>query len=261
MSEKVSIITISFNAEQTIEKTMKSVLIQSYRPLEYILVDGGSNDGTVPLIQKYIPIFHSAGIEIDFKAEPDKGISDAFNKGIKRSSGTIIGIINADDQLAENALSIVVDRFGDQYSVLCGDCMWVDEKNGFSYIRKSRMQLSRLKYDMVIMHPTCFVKKSAYEKYGCFDVSMKYVMDKDLMSRFYRMGAKFTYIPEVLAIMYAGGISDANSKLVFEEGITVASRNGVPEWKARIYSYFKFIRMRVISLMKKRQIIWKHLKR
>ena len=94
MAEKISIITISYNSKNTIEKTILSILGQSYRPLEYVFVDGGSKDGTINLIKKYIPELEKAGIEVNYKSEPDKGISDAFNKGIQRSSGDIIGIIN-----------------------------------------------------------------------------------------------------------------------------------------------------------------------
>lgn len=111
MAEKISIITISYNSQKTIEKTILSILGQSYRPLEYVLVDGGSKDGTIELIKKYIPELEKAGIEVNYKSEPDKGISDAFNKGIQRSSGDIIGIINSDDQLMDEALMKIADAF------------------------------------------------------------------------------------------------------------------------------------------------------
>lgn len=111
MAEKISIITISYNSKNTIEKTILSILGQSYRPLEYVFVDGGSKDGTINLIKKYIPELEKAGIEVNYKSEPDHGISDAFNKGIQRSSGDIIGIINSDDQLMDEALVKIADAF------------------------------------------------------------------------------------------------------------------------------------------------------
>lgn len=152
VGEKVSIITISYNSEKTIEKTFQSILKQSYRPLEYVLVDGGSTDGTIDLIKKYIPVFMESGIEVNFKSEPDKGISDAFNKGIERSTGDIIGIINSDDQLMENVLIKIVKTFDQNIDVVCGDCLWLDEKHNLKYVRKSKMQLDKLKYEMVLMH-------------------------------------------------------------------------------------------------------------
>ena len=260
MAEKISIITISYNSETTIEKTIKSVLKQSYRPLEYVFVDGGSKDGTIEIIESYLPQLNNCGIETSFKSEPDKGISDAFNKGIERSTGDIIGIINSDDQLAENVIQKVADKIG-KCDVICGDCLWIDEENELKYIRKSKMELDKLKYEMVLMHPTCFVRKSAYITWGGFDVSFKYVMDKELMARFYRNGAKFEYIPEVLAIMYAGGASDANTKKVFEEGIRVAECNGVPKIFALIRARIKGFQTKAIQKIKKNKKLWKLIKR
>lgn len=260
MSEKISIITISFNSEKTIERTMQSVLAQSYRPLEYVLVDGGSKDGTIDLIEAYIPKFQSAGIEVSFKSEPDKGISDAFNKGIARATGDIIGIINSDDQLAENALSYVAETFDAETDVVCGDCLWIDEVNHLEYIRKSRMELDKLKYQMVLMHPTCFVRKTAYDSYGVFDVDLHYVMDKDLMARFYKNGVRFKYTPNVLAIMSSGGASDINVDKVYQEGITVALRNGVPKWRMLVRLSFNKLRYSLIKLAKRNKRLWESIR-
>lgn len=139
MAEKISIITISYNSKNTIEKTILSILGQSYRPLEYVFVDGGSKDGTINLIKKYIPELEKAGIEVNYKSEPDHGISDAFNKGIQRSSGDIIGIINSDDQLMDEALVKIADAFTPTVDIVCGDCLWIDAERNLQYIRKSKM--------------------------------------------------------------------------------------------------------------------------
>lgn len=213
MGEKVSIITISYNSQKSIEATMCSVLEQTYRPLEYVLVDGGSTDGTIQLIESYIPKLHEAGIETNFKSEPDNGISDAFNKGIERSTGDIIGIINSDDRLADkHTLEKIVNTYDKNCEVLCGDILWVDEEHHLQYVRKSSMNLKKLKYEMVLMHPACFVRNTAYKKYGVFDVEFRYAMDKELMARFYKNGVKFQRFPEVVTIMSAGGASDENAK-------------------------------------------------
>ena len=254
--EKVSIITISFNSGSTIEKTIQSVLSQQYRPLEYVLVDGKSSDGTIELIEKYIPILLKAGIEVVFKSEPDHGISDAFNKGISRSSGSIIGIINSDDQLSENAVEVVANNFASDIDVLCGDCLWVDSYHDLMYIRKSKMKLEKLKYEMVLMHPACFVRKTAYLNGGGYNTEFKYVMDKELMARLYRKGAHFKYLPQTLAIMSAGGVSDANSRKVFQEGIEVAVQNGVPRWYAVVRSKYKVFALIIISKIKSSKLLW-----
>lgn len=248
---KISVITISYNSEKTIEKTFKSILSQTYRPLEYVLVDGGSKDGTISLIKKYIPIFEEKGIEINFKSEKDKGISDAFNKGVKRASGELIGIINSDDCLIEDVIKDIAKNIDKDSDVICGDCLWIDEKNSLEYVRKSKMELEKLKYYMVIMHPTCFVKKTAYKNWGVFDITLKCVMDKDLLARFYKNGAKFQYLPQNIAIMSAGGVSDENTDLVFKEGIEVAIRNGEPKWKAVYNAKQKKSKLILINFLKK----------
>ena len=250
MGKMISIITISYNSEKTIEKTLKSVLMQSYRPLEYVLVDGGSKDSTVELIEKYIPLFSEKGIAINFISEPDNGISDAFNKGIQRATGEIVGIINSDDMLELNILEEIIACFEDDIGVVCGDCMWVDAVKNTKYIRKSKMNLNRLKYDMVLMHPTCFVRKALYERYGVFDTELKYCMDKDLMARFYRNNVKFRYLPKVIAVMSAGGVSDTNYKKVFDEGVTIAKRNGVSHIVAIMYKNYKILRINLIRLIR-----------
>lgn len=219
-------------------------------------VDGGSKDGTINLIKKYIPELEKAGIEVNYKSEPDKGISDAFNKGIQRSSGDIIGIINSDDQLMDEALMKIADAFTPTVDIVCGDCLWIDAERNLQYIRKSKMQLKKLKYEMVLMHPTCFVRRTAYEKWGYFDINLRYIMDKDLMARFYSRGANFEYTPNVIVSMSAGGASDANAKKVFEEGIIVATRNGVPRGIAVFRGKYKGIRLKLIKGIKNQKKLW-----
>ncbi len=249
--EKISIVTITYNSQETVRKTIESVISQKYRPLEYVLVDGGSSDKTEEIISSYFTEFKARGIEYNYKSEHDEGISDAFNKGIDRATGEIIGIINSDDQLEKDVLSVVADKLDANVDVLCGDCLWVDEKKKISYIRKSKLNLDKLKHEMVIMHPTCFVRKRAYEKYGRFDTSLKYCMDKDLMARFYRKGARFKYVPSTISIMAAGGTSDINYKKVFEEGVIVAERNGVSHYYAVSYRMYKIFRLTLVRIMRK----------
>ena len=109
---------------------------------------------------------------------------------------------------------------------------------------------------MVLMHPTCFVRRTAYEKWGYFDINLKYIMDKDLMARFYSRGANFEYTPNVIVSMSAGGASDANAKKVFEEGIIVATRNGVPRGIAVFRGKYKGIRLKLIKGIKNQKKLW-----
>ena len=114
---------------------------------------------------------------------------------------------------------------------------------------------------MVLIHPTCYVRKRTYNKFGKFDCSLKCVMDKDLMARFYRNNAKFKYIDSVLSIMSAGGVSDVDTSRVYREGVAVAIRNGVPKWYAELRWRVMAVRAYVIGKAKKNKRLWNILRK
>ncbi len=235
--KKLSIITVTYNSEDTIGETMTSVLKQMYRPLQYILIDGESTDRTNKIIRELMPKFETNGIDIVMVSEPDQGISDAFNKGIELAEGEVIGIINAGDSFGNNIFMEIMRVDWDSIDVLCGDILWKDNKNGIEYVRKSNINWDKLKFEMSIMHPSCFVKKSTYIECGVFDISFKYAMDYELLCRIYRKNKNIKYIPLVIAKMEAGGISDTNIKKIKDEILQVNQANhlskGVSElhWK------------------------------
>jgi serine O-acetyltransferase len=251
MTEKISIVTISYNSEKTIEKTLQSVLSQSYRPLEYVLVDGSSTDGTVDLIRSYIPRFEAVGIETSFKSEPDTGISDAFNKGIKRASGDIIGITNADDAILPDMLAYVAENFPQNVDVFYGNILWEDADKGISYVRKSSANLCDLKFQLKALHPAVYIRKTTYKKYGYYDTNFRYCMDKELLARIQRMGGTFQYADITLVSVAAGGVSDNNVGGVAEEGEKIAIANGVSPIEARRYFKKKIIKVRILGIIKK----------
>src|SRR4051794_14825027 len=115
----VSIITIVYNSDKTLEDTIKSVLQQSYPHIEYILIDGGSTDQSLSIIKRYDKF-------VKWISEPDKGISDAFNKGIKMSTGELIGIINADDWYEDGAIETIVKHLEKNCDVYCGNINLID---------------------------------------------------------------------------------------------------------------------------------------
>lgn len=227
MNRLLSIITISYNSENVIRETIESVLLQTYRPLEYIIIDGGSEDSTMSIISEYSNKFIRADINLKYISEPDRGISDAFNKGIERAAGDVIGLLNAGDSYIRDVLSKVMGIIDEKTDVLCGDILWMDTANSLQYTRCSCDKWDELRYKMSIMHPSCFVKKSTYNKYGLFDISFKYAMDYELLSRFYRKGATFRYIALTIACMKSDGVSDSNSKEMFEEIQRIIVNNGI----------------------------------
>lgn len=218
---KITIITITYNSEKTIEETILSVINQNYKELEYIIIDGGSKDNTLSIINKYKDKISK------IITEPDNGISDAFNKGIKLATGDMIGIINSDDMLnkdALNKLNDVVQKYPD-YDIYYGNSIIFDEKN--EHIYKPNCNIDNILKYMFISHPATFVRKSCYEKYGIFDINYKCAMDFELLSKMYLNGAKFKYFDYECTWFRLGGASRTKDNITKKESIQIAIRNGI----------------------------------
>lgn len=207
----ISMITVSFNSEKTIEDTILSVITQDYENLEYIIIDGGSKDKTLNIINKY-----KSKISIVI-SEPDRGISDAFNKGIKNSNGDIIGIINSDDVLLDGALKSVAKNYQDTIDIYRGKIFLWDDIKDLKYSDTPTMQFKKIPFFMHVCHPATFVKKSCYEQYGDFKLNYKYIMDLEILRRFYKCGATFKFIDEELAKFRMGGITADTEKIKTNE--------------------------------------------
>lgn len=209
---KVSIITVSYNSSKTICQTIDSVLSQDYPNLEYILVDGNSTDGTKQILQSYY------SHKLRYISEIDSGIYDAMNKGIKMSSGDIIGIINADDFYTHGqVLSQVVAAFQTQgVDGVYGDLVYVqaDEPGKIiRYWKSGEYKQNSFLQGWMPPHPTFFVKREIYEKYNAFDTRLKSAADYELMLRFiHKYKISVAYIPQVLVSMRTGGVSNASLK-------------------------------------------------
>ena len=194
----VSIITIVFNGELHLEQTIKSVLEQTYYNIEYIIIDGGSTDGSVSIIKKYSDKLAY------WISEKDEGISDAFNKGIAKATGGIVGLINADDWYEPNAVETVIKTI-ENYDVLYGRlALWKSGKQDVIFTGDHQHLIK----EMTINHPTVFVKRYCYLEDGLFDTRYKYAMDYDFVLRLFINARRFKYTPHVLANMRWEGLSD-----------------------------------------------------
>lgn len=206
----VSIVTIVRNDEEGIRKTIESVLSQEYGPLEYIIIDGGSTDNTVDVIRQFEE-------KIDYwESEPDTGISDAFNKGIRAAQGKYIGLINAGDWYESKTVLEVIEAFREapKAGVICGALQFWDGAVR-EYICQSEPQL--LEKDMTVTHPTCFVRADLYERFGMYEDSYRFAMDYRLLLSLKMHGVEFVALPSVLANMQHSGTSEANWQEALKE--------------------------------------------
>jgi glycosyltransferase involved in cell wall biosynthesis len=196
----ISIITVVYNGVATLEQTILSVINQTYKNIEYIIIDGGSTDGTIDIIKKYEK--HLAY----WVSEPDKGIYDAMNKGIDKATGELIGIVNSGDYYETNTIKCIVEKFIENRAIgVFHGLLRIYDKNGkFECILGNHS--SHLSKGM-IEHPTCFVNKAIYDKYGFFDTQYKSAADYDFLLKLYFNSVKFMFLESVLANFHRGGMS------------------------------------------------------
>ena len=208
---KVSIITVVYNNVGTIASAIASVLSQTYSDREYIIVDGGSTDGTLEQIETF-------GKQIDLViSEPDRGIFDAMNKGLSRATGDVIAFLNSDDFYSgKRVIERVVNALQNpEMDAVFGDLHYVHAGNinkVFRHWKSGVYKPGSFLYGWMPPHPTFFVKRRVYEQYGNFNTGFKIAADYELMLRLMHINKiKVNYIPEVLVKMRIGGVS--NSRL------------------------------------------------
>ena len=228
---KVTIVTATFNSESTVLRSMKSISSQDYKDIEHIVIDGDSTDRTLEIVEKY---------KLDqtrIISEPDAGIYDALNKGIRLAQGDVIGFLHSDDQFKTNqAISDFVRAFdSDETDAVYADLEYISKNDPSRVVRHWRSgQYKRSKLAMGWMppHPTFYLRRERYERYGGFDLSFDIAADYDSMLRYlWTHNLSMTYVPKVLISMQTGGASNRDLRSIIKktkEDIRALSKNRIP---------------------------------
>lgn len=216
---KFSIVTSTFNSAKTVRDTFDSVLAQTYNDYEYWVIDGGSKDKTLDIIKEYEPRFEG---RMKFVSERDEGIYDAMNKGFKKCTGDVFMLINSDDLFCRpDVIQLVADKFAANPHAdgVYADLYYVSQDNIKNIVRvwKTGAQKTFTK-GWLPAHPTFYVKREVYEKYGYFDLSYPLAADFELMLRFVeKHHIKLTYLNECLVRMRLGGATSKNLKNIYNQ--------------------------------------------
>ena len=207
----VSIITATYNSAATLRDCLQSVAMQSYAPIEHIIIDGASKDDSLSIAQSFA---HIAQVH----SEKDQGIYDAMNKGIAHATGDIIGILNSDDfYVDERVIQDIVTVFeNSNCDVVYADLQYVDRERTDKIIRtwkSGTMQQRSFLYGWMPPHPTVFVRRKVYEQYGAFNLSLKSAADYEFMLRvLYKEKCSVAYLPKTIVKMRDGGQSNQSIK-------------------------------------------------
>lgn len=227
-SHEITVITASFNSINTIKATIESILNQTFTNFEYIIIDGNSTDGTLDIIKKFEPIFKEMNIDFKWQSEVDKGIYDAWNKGIKLSSGKWISFLGSDDEYVENAIEIYSTRLvkldNKKIDLVYSNVNYVCGKKFLNTIN-GVWSWNIFKRYMNIAHVGSFHSKNLFEKYGIFDERYKICGDYELLLRA-QDNLKTSKIEKTTVIMQSGGVSNKHIKKAFQETYKAKCNSG-----------------------------------
>lgn len=206
---KISLITVTYNSAGSLRDTIESILRQTYKDVEYIIVDGLSQDGTVDIVREYEQVF---GGRMRWISEKDKGLYDAMNKGINMATGDIIGILNSDDFFtSDTVLQSVVEGFSDDIDAVYGDIHFVrpsDLSKSVRYYSSRNFRPWALRFGYMPAHPSFYARRELFEKYGVYSLNYRLAADYEMMVRLFRKAKiRYKYLPVDMVTMRTGGMS------------------------------------------------------
>lgn len=224
---KVTIITATYNSKKNIKTCLESVLNQTYKDIEIIIIDGNSNDNTLSVVNSMLLGYVNSKVI----SESDNGIYDALNKGLKLASGDIIGFVHSDDILySPNIIYEIVDCFSNKsVDGVYGDLLYVNKSNLNHTIRawkSCEFSYNLLKKGWMPPHPSLYLKREIYDKFGIFNLDYKISADYDFMLRVFKnTDNKFKYLPKVITKMRVGGASNRSLKNIIQKNKRRLPRN------------------------------------
>lgn len=239
-----SIITVCYNAQKTINKTLDSLLNQSFENFEYIIIDGASQDGTLSIIKSFEPLFNG---RLRVVSEPDAGIYDAMNKGIALARGQYVGLVNSDDWYENNTLEIIWNNVSSghgKYDIFYGIQNFY--KNDQFY--KAECVHHSFLNEAPLYHATCFISKETYIRLGSYALDYKLASDYEYFFRCRSNDCTFSYVPKVLANFSLDGATTQRKKESMIETIRIKKKYGILSAKKATISIFK---LNIIAVLRK----------
>ncbi len=241
---KVSVVTITYNSSKTVRDTINSVLAQTYKDIEFIIVDGLSNDGTIDIIKSYEPKFYG---RIKWISEKDNGIYDAMNKGIKKATGDIVGILNSDDFFTSNdVIEKMISSFDNNIDAVYGDIHFIHSDNPQKCVRYYSSKMFRpfwLRFGFMPAHPSFYARRSVFDKVGLYSTDYKIASDYDMMVRmFIKHNIVAKYLNYDFVTMRLGGLSTKSIKsrlILINEDVKACRENNV--YTNKIFICLKFL--------------------
>lgn len=241
---KISVVTVCFNSAATIRDTLESVQNQTYPNIEHVIIDGGSSDGTMDIIREYEDKLGA------YVSEPDKGLYDAMNKGIRIATGDIIGILNSDDFFEKpDVIAVIAKEFQKEAGVdiVFGNVVFVtppDLHKVTRFYNSGHFRSWKLRFGWMPAHPATFVRRSVYEKFGAYRNDLKISADYEMFVRWlYRGKLRYRWVNRVIVRMRAGGVSTRGFKaslLLNREIVRACRENGLYTNLALVLSKIPF---------------------
>jgi glycosyltransferase involved in cell wall biosynthesis len=244
-SPLISIITVCYNSSSTIRSTIESVINQTYKNIEYIIIDGNSKDDTNNIIKSYISNILFSDIIFKYISEDDNGISSAFNKAVDLASGDYLLFLNSDDYFFDNfVLENSVKLFRSKCEIYCGS-IFSESQNK---ILSPKISKNKIEYD--IMHPATFIGSQVFSKVGYFDESLKIAMDFDFFLRSRNLLIKFEIINVVVSYFSDNGISSVDINRVMRENNIVRDKHDNYNFLHKFYFFLGAIRIKLLNNIK-----------